>query len=104
MVGYHIKPSLGNGFVVTVVLNSMIMILMIVLCCFIRKESTQGFIRVSSMLSKQAVGDIDRAIHRLDYNYNVPLEKVYDRVYHDVLHKSPFDCFCNNGFCIDNLN
>lgn len=50
MVGYHIKPSLGNGFVVTVVLNSVIMILMIVLYCFIRKESTQGFIRVSSML------------------------------------------------------
>lgn len=38
-------------------------------------------------LSKKAVGDIDRAIRRL--GYNVPLEEVYDRVYHDVLHKSP---------------
>lgn len=50
MAGYHITPSLGNGFLVTVILNSVIMIIMIVVYCLIRKESTQGFTRISSIL------------------------------------------------------
>lgn len=38
-------------------------------------------------LSKKAVSDIDRGIRGI--GYDVPLEEVYDRVFHDVLHKSP---------------